>query len=73
MAVSLVPEGNISLKGYGEHDMKGKGSCTAVLLKLDGGAVQDIKKAAEVKNGVQFLTGTTPVGLERVQISRVLR
>jgi len=64
MAVSLVPEGGIALKGYREHEIKGQENTTAVLLKLDGGAVQDIKKAAEVKNSLQFLTGTTPVGFD---------
>ncbi|KAK3674083.1 hypothetical protein LTR78_005930 [Recurvomyces mirabilis] len=56
MAVSMVPRNGITLKSYGEHANKGQ----AILLKLDDGAVQDIRKAAEVKNGFQFLTGTTP-------------
>ncbi|KAK4555726.1 hypothetical protein LTR86_006946 [Recurvomyces mirabilis] len=56
MAVSMVPKDGITLKGYGGRGNKGQ----AILLKLDGGAVQDIRKAAEVKNGFQFLAGTTP-------------
>ena len=72
MAVSLVPEGGIVLKGYAEHGGKAHGSSTAILLKLDGGAVQDIRKAADLKNGLQFLTGNTPVCCDNAQTCRVV-
>lgn len=62
MAVSTIPNGGITLHGVGDDTEKAKtGSAGALILKLSDSLVQDMKKAAQVKDGLQFVAGNTPV------------
>jgi len=61
MAASMAAA-TISLRGAADIDDPKPGRAAALLLKLDGGVVQDLKKASREKDGLRFNTGATPVG-----------
>jgi len=64
MAAPSLPSGGVTLHGVGNRVEEGKaGSVSAVLLKLSDGLLQDIRNAAQGKDGLQFVTGNTPVRL----------
>ncbi|KAK1082806.1 hypothetical protein LTR33_003664, partial [Friedmanniomyces endolithicus] len=59
MAVPTMTKGGITLHGgEGDADMAEAGS--AVALTLGGGIVEGMKKASRAKEGLQFVTGSTP-------------
>ena len=53
--------GSISLRGAAEVEDPKPGRTSALLLNLDGGLVQELKKASREKDGLRFVTGNTPV------------
>jgi len=61
MAGPVLPKGGIKLHGaeYGGKDSE-VGSTTAVLVRLDEGMIQSMKKASHAKDELHFLTGSTP-------------
>jgi len=64
MAAPSLPSGGVTLHGVGDRVEEGKAnSASAVLLKVSDGMLQDIRKAAQARDGLQFVTGSTPVRL----------
>ncbi|KAK5113999.1 hypothetical protein LTR62_003122 [Meristemomyces frigidus] len=58
MAVSLASEDGITLRGHGED--ANTDSIKAVMFRLDGRTAREIQKTAQLKEKLQFLTGSTP-------------
>lgn len=62
MAMSSMPDAGITLYGPDDSAKEAKQSlCTAILLKLSNGVVQDIKAASQSKHGLNFIAGNAPV------------
>ena len=61
MALSSVSNAGVTLHGVqGIQDEK-HGSASAVLLKPSDGLLQNLKKASNTKEALQFVTGSSPV------------
>ena len=60
MAATLPP-GGISLHGAADVEELEAHSSSAILLKLSDSVLQDVKKAAQEKERLHFVTGATPV------------
>ncbi|KAK1817559.1 hypothetical protein LTR12_008084 [Friedmanniomyces endolithicus] len=61
MAEPNRQKGSITLHGgEGDADMAKAGSATAVSLTLGNGMVESMRKASRAKEGLQFVTGSTP-------------
>lgn len=59
--VAAMPLDSISLHGgANDHELK-PGYASAVLVKLDDGTVQELRRAARDKDTLRFTTGSTPV------------
>ena len=57
-----IPSDGIALHGLGRSvDNEKPHIGNALLLKLNDGLSKDIKKSSDTKDGVQFVTGNTPV------------
>lgn len=63
MASLSMHTGDITLHGVPDGEDGKPGSSLAVLLRLSDGLLRDIKKASHAKEGLQFVTGSTPVRL----------
>lgn len=62
MAVTL-PAGGITLHGAAEKEDLKKDTSSAILLKLGDDVLRDVRKAAQEKERLSFVTGATPVRL----------
>jgi hypothetical protein len=62
MAVSTMPAGHITLHGASEGfgDLK-KGTASALILRLSESQVEEFKQGTRSKDGVQLVTGSSPV------------
>lgn len=69
MAVSSIHSSGITLHGVQCTEQGEPGSASAVLLSISDGLLQDIKKASQAKEGLQFVTGRTPVRLPLHRVS----
>ncbi|KAF2770206.1 hypothetical protein EJ03DRAFT_326605 [Teratosphaeria nubilosa] len=72
-SISAVPPGGITLRGVSnEGDGVKKGAASAVLLELSDGQVQEFRKAAQLKDGLQLVAGNIPklrVGGRTIELS----
>jgi len=59
MAVSSIPKGGMTLRGGGRDADMAKAD-SAVSLTLGGGMVESLRKASQAREGLQFVTGSTP-------------
>ncbi|KAK0272839.1 hypothetical protein LTR57_015617 [Friedmanniomyces endolithicus] len=59
MAVSSIPKGGMTLRGGGRDADMAKAD-SAVSLTLGGGMVESMRKASQAREGLQFVTGSTP-------------
>lgn len=64
MSASTIPPSGLTLHGVTNGAEPSKHTSTpAILFKLSEDVLKDVKSAANVQGGLQFVTGTTPVRL----------